>query len=97
MTDTSPTQYRIRIRGHLDREWSTWFDDLTLTQNDDGTTELTGPLPDQAALYGVLSRLRDMGATLLTVACLTPSEAARSSDRESDTSPNDQRVRNAGS
>jgi hypothetical protein len=83
MNDTAPTQYRIRIRGHLDREWSTWFDDLTLTQNDDGTTELTGPLPDQAALYGVLSRLRDMSATLLTVERLTASGRAR--DRESDT------------
>lgn len=60
-------QYRIRIRGHLDPAWSAWFDDLALTQRDDGTTELVGPLSDQAAVYGLLARLRDMGATLLMV------------------------------
>ena len=63
----SPARYRIRIRGHLDPEWSAWFDDLTVDQADDGTTELTGPLADQAALFGLLARLRDLGATLLLV------------------------------
>jgi hypothetical protein len=48
--DPSPMQYRIRIRGHLDPAWTVWFDELTLTQNDDGTTELVGPLTDQSAL-----------------------------------------------
>jgi hypothetical protein len=65
--DAPPTQYRIRIRGHLDPVWSAWFDDFTITQQNDGTTELVGPLPDQSALYGILSRLRDLGATLLMV------------------------------
>jgi hypothetical protein len=65
--DQSPTRYRIRIRGHLDPSWSTWFDRLTVTQADDGTTELAGPLIDQAALFGLLARLRDLGATLLLV------------------------------
>lgn len=64
---TSPTQYRIRIGGHLDPAWAAWFDDLTLVQQPDGTTELVGPVVDQAALYGLLARLRDMGATLLMV------------------------------
>ena len=59
--------YRLRIRGHLDSSWSTWFDDLTISQEDDCTTTLTGPLSDQAALYGLLGRLRDLGATLLSV------------------------------
>lgn len=59
--------YRLRIRGHLDSSWSTWFDDLTISQEDDSTTTLTGPLSDQAALYGLLGRLRDLGATLLSV------------------------------
>ena len=58
---------RIRIRGHLDPAWSTWFDSLTVTPADDGTTELAGPLVDQAALFGLLARLRDLGATLLLV------------------------------
>jgi hypothetical protein len=63
----SPLQYRIRIRGHLDPGWTGWFDELALTQQDDGTTELVGPLADQSALYGLLARLRDLGATLLMV------------------------------
>jgi hypothetical protein len=63
-----PSQpYRLRIGGHLDPGWSPWFDNLTITQEDDGTTTLTGPLMDQSALYGLLGRLRDLGATLLGV------------------------------
>jgi hypothetical protein len=60
-------RYRIRIRGHLDPAWPAWFDSLTVTQADDGTTELAGPLADQAAPFGLLARLRDLGATLLLV------------------------------
>ena len=66
-----PARYRIRIRGHLDPSWSAWFDSLTVTRADDGTTELTAPLADQAALFGLLARLRDLGATLLLVEYLT--------------------------
>ena len=66
-----PARYRIRIRGHLDPMWSTWFDSLTVTQAENGTTELAGPLADQAALFGLLARLRDLGATLLLVEQLT--------------------------
>ena len=64
-------QYRVRIGGHLDPAWSAWFDSLIVTQADDGTTELAGPLADQAALFGLLARLRDLGATLLLVEHLT--------------------------
>jgi hypothetical protein len=64
--------YRIRIGGHLDPTWSDWFDDLAITQEDDGATTLSGPLVDQAALYGLLSRLRDLGVTLLIVERLAP-------------------------
>jgi hypothetical protein len=82
-----PARYRIRIRGHLDPAWSTWFDDLTVTQADDGTTELAGPLADQAALFGLLARLRDLGATLLLVEHLAamarrPAEARAGSGRD---------------
>jgi len=66
-----PARYRIRIRGHLDPVWSTWFDGLTVVHADDGTTELAGRLVDQAALFGLLARLRDLGATLLLVELLT--------------------------
>jgi hypothetical protein len=84
-----PARYRIRIRGHLDPGWSTWFDSLTVTQADDGTTELAGPLADQAALFGLLARLRDLGATLLQVERLaadgpTPAAAPPTSRREPD-------------
>ena len=65
--DRPPQPYRLRIRGHLDPGWAAWFDNLTITQEDDGTTTLAGPLVDQAALYGLLGRLRDLGATLLVV------------------------------
>jgi hypothetical protein len=66
--------YRVRIRGHLDPAWTAWFDELTLTQQDDGTTELVGRLSDQSALYGLLARLRDLGATLLMVEQLPASQ-----------------------
>jgi hypothetical protein len=66
-----PARYRIRIRGHLDPAWSTWFDSLTVAHADDGTTELAGSLVDQAALFGLLARLRDLGATLLLIELLT--------------------------
>ena len=62
-----PARYRIRIRGHLDPAWSTWFDSLTVAHADDGTTELAGSLVDQAALFGLLARLRDLAVTLLLV------------------------------
>jgi hypothetical protein len=67
-------QYRIRIRGHLDPAWTVWFDELTLTQQEDGTTELVGPLSDQSALYAPCP-LRDLGATLLLVEQLPASGA----------------------
>jgi hypothetical protein len=67
----APARYRIRIRGHVDPAWTTWFDSLTVTRAEDGTTELTGPMVDQAALFGLLARLRDLGATLLLVERLT--------------------------
>jgi len=66
-THRATAHYRIRIGGHLDPAWSVWFDGLTITQEADGTTTLAGPLVDQAALYGLLSRLHDLGATLLAV------------------------------
>jgi hypothetical protein len=76
--DQPQARYRIRIRGHLDPVWSTWFDGLMVTLADDGTTELAGPLADQGALFGLLARLRDLGATLLLVERLaTDGPAAR--------------------
>ena len=53
-----PTAYRIRIKGHLDSRWTDWFEGLAITLEKDGTTLLSGPLPDQAALHGLLKKLR---------------------------------------
>ncbi len=63
--------YQLRVAGHLDDRWSAWFgDDLTIVRYDDGTCTLTGPVADQAQLHGILARLRDLGATLLSVRTL---------------------------
>ncbi len=60
-------RYEIRIHGHLSPEWTTVFDGMEINCLPDGDTTLTGPLPDQSALYGILLRLRDLGLTLVSV------------------------------
>ncbi len=62
-----PSRYEIRIKGHLDTRWAAWFDGLTLTHAGDGTTVLHGPVSDQAALYGLLQKTRDLGLPLISV------------------------------
>ena len=62
-----PVIYHIRIKGHLDSQWSDWFDNLTITPSKDGTTLLTGPVVDDAALHGLLKKVRDSGMRLLSV------------------------------
>ncbi len=59
--------YEIRLQGHLEPRWATWFDGMTLTTAGDGTTVLSGPVADQAALHGVLARIRDLGLPLIAV------------------------------
>lgn len=70
--DDTPARYQIQVRGTLDPRWSAWFDQLTITHDAEGNTLLAGLVLDQAALYGLLNRLRDLGMTLLAVARLTP-------------------------
>ena len=70
-----PLVYQIRIQGHLGREWTHWFGGLTLTLEDNGETLLTGPLVDQAALHGLLRKVRDLGVPLLSVSRVKPSQA----------------------
>ncbi|QWZ07291.1 hypothetical protein KRR39_17740 [Nocardioides panacis] len=60
-------QYEIRLQGHLDPRWSAWFDGLTLTRENDGTTTLRGEVVDQAALHGLLQKVRDVGLPLVSV------------------------------
>ena len=75
---TDPSQamvYQIRIKGHLGRQWTDWFGGLTITLEDNGNTLLTGPVVDQAALHGLLKKVRDLGMPLLSVIGVKPGQA----------------------
>ena len=73
-----PGLYEIRIKGHLDDRWADWFEGLTITLEDNGDTLLTGPVVDQAALHGLLKKVRDLGLPLLSVNPLEPGQADQS-------------------
>src|SRR5687768_9142696 len=62
-----PTIYQIRIKSHLSSDWTDWFDGLTITLEENGDMLLTGPVVDQAALHGLLKKVRDLGMTLVSV------------------------------
>jgi hypothetical protein len=63
----APAHYELRVEGHLDDHWSTWFAGMALIREDDGTTILCGLVTDQAALHGLLAKVRDLGAALISV------------------------------
>lgn len=63
--------YQIRLRGHLGHQWTDWFEGLTITQEDNGDTFLTGQVVDQSALYGLLRKVRDLGLPLISVNRMT--------------------------
>lgn len=70
LTDTPPSNsqvYEIRLKGQLDAQWADWFDNLTITLEENGDTLLTGPVVDQAALHGLLRKVRDLGLPLVSV------------------------------
>lgn len=69
-----PQVYQIRIKGHLDHQWTEWFEGLSITLSDNGETLLTGPLIDQAALHGVLKKVRDLALPLVSVSSVKPSQ-----------------------
>jgi len=71
---TEPTIYRIRVKGQLGPEWSEWFEGLTITCGDKHETLLIGQVVDQAALFGILNKIRDLGLVLLEVLRETPAE-----------------------
>ena len=64
--------YEIRVQGHLDGHWSEWFDELTITNLENGEAELSGEIVDQAALHGVLSKVRDLNLPLIAVSSVGP-------------------------
>ena len=72
-----PQCYEIRLKGHLDDRWAEWFADLVITLEDDGNTVLTGPVVDQAALHGLLKKVRDLGMPLVSVSPVEPGQADR--------------------
>jgi hypothetical protein len=79
--NTDPSQtviYQIRIKGHLGREWTGWFEGLTITQEENGDTLLTGPVIDQAALHGLLKKVRDLGMPLVSVVPVEHGQADQS-------------------
>ena len=71
----NPGRYEIRVKGHLGSRWAAWFDGLTLTHESDGTTLIHGPVVDQAALYGLLQKIRDMGLPLVSVTQVEPDQS----------------------
>ncbi len=71
-------RYEIRLKGHLDDRWAKWFEGLTITLEEDGHTLLTGPVVDQAALHGLLKKVRDLGLPLVSVSPIEPGQADQS-------------------
>lgn len=69
---SQPMVYQIRIKGHLGPQWTDWFGDLAITLEDNGDTLLTGPVVDQAALHGLLRKVRDLGMPLISAICVKP-------------------------
>jgi hypothetical protein len=77
MEPSQPMVYQIRIKGHLGSQWTDWFEGLTITLEEDGDTLLTGPVIDQAALHGLLKRVRDLGMPLVSVNPIQPGSLDR--------------------
>jgi len=69
-----PGLYEIRLKGHLAERWAYWFEGLTITLEDNGNTLLAGPVVDQAALHGLLKKVRDLGLPLISVISVEPDQ-----------------------
>jgi len=80
----APAFYEIRIKGHLDDRWSDWFEGLTITLEENGDTRLTGPVVDQAALHGLIKKVRDLGMPLVSVTPVEPGPTRTLSTGEAD-------------
>jgi hypothetical protein len=71
---SQPIVYEIKMKGHLGRQWTDWFEGLTITLEENGETLVTGPVADQAALHGLLKKVRDLGMPLVSVIRMTPGQ-----------------------
>lgn len=71
-------RYEIRLKGHLDEQWAQWFEGLTITQEDNGETLLAGQMIDQAALHGLLTKVRDLGIPLVSLSPVKPGKMDQS-------------------
>jgi hypothetical protein len=78
-----PLIYQIRLKGHRDCGWADWFGGLTISLEDNGETLITGPVRDQAALYGLLKKVRNLGLPLISVNSIEPGQAKASADTSS--------------
>lgn len=92
---SNPTNYEIKLQGHLDTKWAEWFYDMEIIHESDGTTTLHGPLPDQAVLHSVLDRIRDMNLTLIHVSKLNDANLDEV-DAQDETPANSEGGANAG-
>ena len=79
---SQPTVYHIRIQGHLSDQWAGWFEGFAITLDDNGDTLLSGPVVDQAALHGLLKRVRDLGMPLVSVIRVKTSHKEASDDKQ---------------
>jgi hypothetical protein len=77
-----PTAYQIRLKGHLGAQWSDWFEGLTITLEDQGDTLLSGPVADQAALHGLIKKVRDLGMPLISILCVEPDQAPAAANNQ---------------
>ena len=85
--------YELRVQGHLDARWADWVEGLAFTHEGDGTTTLTGPLVDQSALHGLLSRIRDLGLPLVSMRRICPDRPDSEEGRTSMNATNARRNR----
>jgi hypothetical protein len=83
MDSDCPLIYQVRLKGHLGKEWGDWFGNLTITLDENGETILSGPALDQAALYGLLKKIRDLGITLISVNPIETDQADSSEAKQS--------------
>ena len=77
-----PMVYQIRLKGHLGPQWTEWFGGMSITLEESGETLLTGPVEDQAALHGLLKKVRDLGMPLISAIRVKPGQASASDDKQ---------------